>query len=89
MAYLMDCYPDMVLEGMVCTAIINNTISCIFTFTCSDWLAASGTENTYIALAVINFGITAFALPMYYYGKRIRLWTKRWYLQSVNLRDGV
>ena len=29
MAYLMDCYPDMVLEGMVCTAIINNTISCI------------------------------------------------------------
>lgn len=87
MAYLMDCYPDMVLEGMVCTAIINNTISCIFTFVCSNWLDASGTENTYIALAVINFGITLLAVPNFYYGKRIRLWTKKWYNQSVDLRD--
>ncbi|QLG70076.1 hypothetical protein HG535_0A00150 [Zygotorulaspora mrakii] len=87
MAYLMDCYPDMVLEGMVCTAIINNSISCIFTFVCSDWLDASGTENTYIALAVINFGIALLALPSFYYGKRIRKWTKEWYNQSVDLRD--
>lgn len=87
MAYLMDCYPEMVLEGMVCTAIINNSISCIFTFVCSDWLDASGTENTYIALAVINFGITILAVPMFLYGKRIRLWTKGWYNQSVDLRD--
>lgn len=87
MAYLMDCYPEMVLEGMVCTAIINNSISCIFTFVCSKWLDASGTENTYIALAVINFGITLLAIPSYYYGKRIRLWTKKWYNQSVDMRD--
>lgn len=87
MAYLMDCYPEMVLEGMVCTAIINNTISCIFTFVCSDWLEASGTENTYIALAAINFGITLLAIPSFYYGKRIRLWTRKWYNESVDLRD--
>lgn len=87
MAYLMDCYPEMVLEGMVCTAIINNSISCIFTFVCSDWLNASGTENTYIALAVINFAITLLALPSFIYGKRIRLWTKKWYNDSVDLRD--
>ncbi|SCU79313.1 LAFA_0B02212g1_1 [Lachancea sp. 'fantastica'] len=89
MAYLMDCYPDMVLEGMVCTAIINNTISCIFTFVCSDWLDASGTENTYIALAVINFGIALFAVPVYIWGKKIRTVTKRWYVGSISVRDGV
>ncbi|SCV99556.1 LAFE_0A05754g1_1 [Lachancea fermentati] len=88
MSYLMDCYPDMVLEGMVCTAIINNTISCIFTFTCSYWLDASGTENTYIALAVINFGITCLAIPMFIWGKRIRKATKKWYIASINVRDG-
>lgn len=33
MAYLMDAYPDMVLEGMVGVAVINNTLACIFTFT--------------------------------------------------------
>lgn len=89
MGYLMDCYPDMVLEGMVCTAIINNTTSCIFTFVCSYWIEASGTENTYIALAVINFGIASLAVPMFIYGKRIRLWTKKWYNHSVKLRDGL
>ncbi|SCU96974.1 LANO_0E14862g1_1 [Lachancea nothofagi CBS 11611] len=89
MAYLMDCYPDMILEGMVCTAIINNSISCIFTFVCSDWLDASGTENTYIALAIINLGITLFAVPMYIWGKKIRIGTKKWYISSIALRDGV
>lgn len=89
MSYLMDCYPEMVLEGMVCTAIINNTISCVFTFVCSIWLDASGTENTYIALAVINFAVTMLALPMYLYGKRIRKWTKKWYNESIDIRDGI
>lgn len=35
MAYLMDAYPDMVLEGMVGVATINNSLACIFTFVCS------------------------------------------------------
>ena len=37
MAYLMDAYPDMVLEGMVGVAVINNTLACIFTFTASEF----------------------------------------------------
>lgn len=80
MAYLMDCYFDMVLEGMVCIVIINNTIFCIFIFICFDWLVVFGIENIYIVLVVINFGIIVFVLLMYYYGKRIRFWIKRWYL---------
>lgn len=35
LAYLMDAYPDMVLEGMVGVAVINNSLACIFTFVCS------------------------------------------------------
>ena len=35
MAYLVDCYPDMVLEGMVGVAVINNSLAAIFTFTTS------------------------------------------------------
>ncbi|KAG0673856.1 Protein hol1 [Kluyveromyces marxianus] len=89
MSYLMDCYPEMVLEGMVCTAIINNNMSCIFTFTCSYWLDASGTQNTYIALAVMSFGISCLAIPMYFYGKRIRLWTRKWYNESIDIREGL
>lgn len=35
MAYLMDAYPEMVLEGMVGVAVINNSLACIFTFVTS------------------------------------------------------
>jgi hypothetical protein len=37
MAYLMDAYPEMVLEGMVGVAVINNSLACIFTFVCSKY----------------------------------------------------
>ncbi|AET39871.1 Hol1p Ecym_5082 [Eremothecium cymbalariae DBVPG len=89
MAYLMDCYPEMVLEGMACTSVINNTLSCVFTFCCSQWLESFGTKNTYIILGLINLAITFLAVPMLIFGKRIRAWTKDWYTQSVELRESV
>lgn len=80
---------ELVLESMVCVAVINNTISCIFTFTCSLWLEASGTENVYIALGVINFGVMMLAVPTIIWGKRARKWTRVRYLQFLELRDGI
>ncbi|KAK5467613.1 Major facilitator superfamily transporter [Exophiala xenobiotica] len=64
MAYLMDAYPEMVLEGMVGVATINNSIALIFTFTASDWLAASGIKNTFIAIGVLAFLFLMTTLPM-------------------------
>lgn len=55
MAYLEDCYPKMVLEGMVGVAVINCTIGMIFTFGASPWLATSRTLNTWIAIGVLSF----------------------------------
>lgn len=88
LGYVMEA-SELVLESMVCVAIINNTVSCIFTFTCSLWLNASGTENTYIALAVINFGVSMMAIPMIIWGKDTRRWTKKWYLEFLEVRDGI
>ncbi|AAS52256.1 ADR336Cp [Eremothecium gossypii ATCC 10895] len=89
MSFLMDCYPEMVLEGMVCTSVINNTLSCIFTFFCSPFIEAVGTQNSYIFLAVVNFSVTLLAWPMLVYGKKVRKLTTKWYNQSIDLRDGV
>ncbi|CDR45651.1 CYFA0S19e01420g1_1 [Cyberlindnera fabianii] len=80
---------DLVLESMVCVAVINNTISCIFTFTCSLWLEASGTENVYIALAVINLAVMGLAIPMIIWGKKTRKWTRKYYLEFLEFRDGI
>lgn len=32
LAYLQDAYPEIIMEGMVCVSVINNSIGCIFTF---------------------------------------------------------
>lgn len=89
MSYLMDAYPEMVLEGMVGVAVINNTIGCIFTFTASQWLEASGVQNTFIAIAVLDFVFMMTTLPMMLWGKRCRRWTKKRYLEFVEIRDAL
>lgn len=89
MSYLMDAYPAIVIQGMVCVSIINNTLACVFTFVCSLWLDHSGTANTYIVLAVIDFISIAFIIPTLYYGKTWRRRSKRLYAELVELTQGM
>ncbi|CAK9438689.1 uncharacterized protein LODBEIA_P29130 [Lodderomyces beijingensis] len=88
MSYLMDAYPDMVIEMMTGVAVINNCIGCIFTFACSPWLDAMGNIKTFIILAVLEFVVMLGAVPFIIYGKRVRIWTKQWYLDFIAMRDG-
>ena len=89
MAYLEDCYPNMVLEGMVGVAVINNTIGMIFTFAANQWLTVDGTLNTYIGCGVLAFVFMASTLPMIYYGKACRKWSAQRYEQFLVMRDGL
>lgn len=89
MSYLMDAYPEMVIEMMCGVAVINNMCGCIFTFACSPWLDAMGNTRTFIILAVIEFVIMMSAGFFIYYGKRIRVWTRPWYIDYCAIRDGM
>ena len=89
MSYLMDSYPNAVIETMTVVAVINNCIGCVFTFACSPFINALGNTKTFIILAVIEFVIMASACFFIYYGKRIRIWTKDWYLEFCEARDGL
>lgn len=88
MAYLMDAYPDMVLEGMVGVAVINNSLACIFTFTCSLWLDASGLADTFVAIGVLSLVFQLTTIPMMIWGKTFRRWTYNKYQRFLDLRDG-
>jgi MFS family permease len=88
MAYLMDAYPDMVLEGMVGVSVINNSIGCIFSFVTSKWIATSGVQNTFIAIGVLAFVFIMTTLPMIIWGKKCRRWTRSRYERFLELRDG-
>lgn len=89
MSYLMDAYPEIVIQGMVGVSIINNTLACIFTFVCSMWIDKVGTQNTYITLAVIDFVSIAFVIPTLYWGKSWRKRTKGLYIELVELTNGT
>lgn len=89
MSYLMDAYPEIVIQGMVGVSIINNTLACIFTFVCSLWLDNAGTQNTYIVLAVIDFVLIAFIIPTLIWGKTWRKNTRALYIQLVELSQGM
>lgn len=88
MSYLMDAYPEMVLEGMVGVSVINNMLACIFTFACQSWIDHQGTFKTYIALGCISFIIFSTTLPMIMYGKSCRRRTKSMYVKFLRRRDG-
>ncbi|EFQ26024.1 major facilitator superfamily transporter [Colletotrichum graminicola] len=87
MSYLADSFPEMVLEGMVGTAVINNTIAMLFTFVASYWID-TGMENCFIVLGVLSLLIMGLSLPMVVFGKRTRRWAKDRYMVFVDIRDG-
>ena len=89
MSYLMAAYPEMVIEGMIGVSLINNSIGCIFTFVCSLWLDAMGNTHTYAILTGIQVLACFAAVPFIIWGKPMRAWTKKYYLDFIERRDGV
>lgn len=89
MSYLMTAYPEMVLEGMIGVALINNMIGCIFTFACSPWLDAMGNTNTYAVLTALQILSCLLMIPFMKYGKGMRRWTKKYYISYIEARDGL
>ncbi|KZP31666.1 MFS multidrug transporter-like protein [Athelia psychrophila] len=87
MAYLMDAYPDMVLEGMVAVAVINNTMGCIFTFATSSWLAAQSVTAVMCEIGALSCIFIMTSAPIMYWGKSFRRWTLPKYIEFIKVRD--
>ena len=88
MAYLMDCYPEMVLEGMVGVSVIKNTLGCIFTFANSSWLSAQSISMVFIKIGILSFLFLMATAPMIYWGKYFRQKTAKSYKEFIHIRDG-
>ncbi|KAI1006620.1 hypothetical protein K3495_g1594 [Podosphaera aphanis] len=87
MAYLMDVYPELVLEGMVGVSVINNSLSCAFTFAASSWLEGSGIRNCTSGVACLCVFFFSLTIPMMIWGKSLRLWTADRYQELVKNRQ--
>ncbi|WBW72464.1 transmembrane transporter [Schizosaccharomyces osmophilus] len=86
MAYLMDAYPGMVLEGMVAVSVINNTFGYVFTFACQSWIDSIGTEKTYISIGILCFFFIFTSFFMILLGKRMRKITAKYYFAFLRVR---
>lgn len=90
LSYLADCYPDMILEGMVGVAVINNTLGMAFSFACDHWLDNIGPLNSFIAIGVVDFVVIfVFSIMMIIWGKKCRRWTKDMYFNFIKDRDSL
>ncbi|AOW04595.1 uncharacterized protein YALI1_D32619g [Yarrowia lipolytica] len=89
MSYLVDAYPEMVLEGMVGVSVINNSMGSIFTFVCDMWMDAQGITDTYITTGSICAGILFLTIPMIIFGKYFRKKTTKQYLAFLRERDSL
>lgn len=68
--------------------VINNTIGCLFSFVAQDWIGNQGVLKTFIAIAVLDFiFIFGTTIPMMYWGKACRRWSKGRYDQFLEIRD--
>lgn len=47
----------------------------IFSLFFNHWLEDDGSKKVFIALGAIQLGCLLFTIPLYMYGKRLRLWT--------------
>ncbi|KAH0012741.1 MFS general substrate transporter, partial [Aureobasidium melanogenum] len=90
MAYLMDCYPDAILEGMVGVAVYNNSLACIFTFVCSIWLDAHSLTQVFVTLGCVSFGVMFLGtIIMMRFGKATRRLTANKYKEFLYIRGSV
>ncbi|VVT54660.1 uncharacterized protein SAPINGB_P004187 [Magnusiomyces paraingens] len=89
LSYLMDAYPDMVLENMVGAAFISNIIAGTFAFFSQHIIDRYGTFKTYLILGSLNLFFFLLTVLMIAKGKTCRLKTKKMYYEFLEARDGI
>lgn len=47
----------------------------VFSLFFNHWLEGDGAKKTFVALGAIQIGCMLFTIPLYMYGKRLRMWT--------------
>lgn len=73
-------------DAFVAVTFIRNALSMIFVFCLSPWIAATGLENMFIAVAGIAFAINCITIPMIIWGKKARSLTAARYVTLAEAR---
>lgn len=76
--FVVDSYRQYAGEALVTLNFCKNVFhGLVFSLFVTKWLEADGSKTVYIWIAVMQMIATLFSIPMYIYGKRMRMWTVR------------
>ncbi|GAM88811.1 hypothetical protein ANO11243_068450 [Dothideomycetidae sp. 11243] len=85
--YLVDAHRDIAVETFTCLLIFKNIFSFGLTFSGYDWLVKGGIKPVFMAIASVQVGICALAIPLYIFGKVNRsFWARHDLLAMFHLR---
>lgn len=89
LSYVMQAYPDMVLEGMVGVSLLNNGIGALSGFISTIWFDRSGTRNCMIGVSCLSLFFFLLTIPMMIWGKDFRHRSCIRYQEFVRSRDAT
>ncbi|PCH01397.1 Major facilitator superfamily domain, general substrate transporter [Penicillium occitanis (nom. inval.)] len=74
--YAVDGYKELAGEALVVVFLIRNTIATILALYTVNWQAAGGIQDAFGEMVAIQYFFLLIAIPMYFYGRKIRSWTR-------------
>jgi hypothetical protein len=76
--FCVDSYSQYAGEALVTLNFCKNIFHGLaFSLFVTHWMKAAGPKEVYVWLGVIQLIVCLFSIPMYIYGKRLRMWTVR------------
>ncbi|KAF2221371.1 putative MFS transporter [Elsinoe ampelina] len=85
--YLVDAHRDLAVEAFTCMLVFKNLFSFGLTFRGYDWLVQGGIKPTFVAVASVQVGVCALAIPLYMFGKKNRsFWARHDLLGMLGLK---
>jgi hypothetical protein len=62
------------VELMVTVATLKSFIAWIWTWVINDWITSDGMLTVFMVIATVNMAVFLCTFPLYFGGKRIRIW---------------
>lgn len=86
--YIVDCYKELSGSTLSSLNVMRCTMAFGFGYAVTPWWNATGTQNTFITWAVIVFVFFSSWIPMYFWGKNLRIRSKERYWKQVEAGIG-
>ncbi|KAK2809218.1 hypothetical protein FQN50_004054 [Emmonsiellopsis sp. PD_5] len=87
-SYAVDSFKELCGQSMVSVIIVRNTLGFAFSYGITPWVEHQGLRDCFITAGMIALVVTATFLPMMYFGKRLRLFSKDKYWEYVEASGG-